>query len=128
MKNLKKFAWLDFVVIIIFLIAIFFSFFRLKNGSNASLSLIISSNSGEYVYPLSTDAVYKIKGPLGETTVEVKDKTVHFSDSPCPNKTCVESGNLSKPGEWAACLPNEVFIRLEGSKKDSLNALDTITE
>ena len=32
--------------------------------------------------------------------------------------TCVASRPVSKNGEWAACLPNDVFIRVESGASD----------
>lgn len=40
---------------------------------------------------------------------------IAFHSSNCPDQICVHSGWLRHPGEAAACLPNRIFVRLEGS-------------
>ncbi len=38
-----------------------------------------------------------------------------MEEDPGPLQICVQKGRISQAGEWLACLPNEVFIRIEGS-------------
>ncbi|MCR5606780.1 MAG: NusG domain II-containing protein [Treponema sp.] len=75
--------------------------------------LIVTSQEGEAIYRLDKDAVYKVKGPLGYSTIVVKNGEAYFEDSPCPNKTCVQSAHCKKNLDWSGCLPNQIFIRVE---------------
>jgi hypothetical protein len=78
----------------------------------------IKGRGGEWVYPLSVDRDISVAGPLGETRIEIRDKAVRIEDSPCANKTCIASGAISRPGQWLACLPNQVIVRIEGGSED----------
>ncbi len=40
------------------------------------------------------------------------DGKICFEDSDCPDKVCIKAGRLSKVGQTAACLPNEVFLKI----------------
>jgi hypothetical protein len=82
-------------------------------------SLVIKGVQGEWVYPLAADRDIEVQGPLGSTIVEIRDKQAFIEDSPCPNKTCIAAGAISKPGQWVACLPNEVVLRVEGRRADA---------
>lgn len=44
--------------------------------------------------------------------LQVKDGKIRFYESTCRDKICIRSGFLSRPGESAACLPNEVAVKL----------------
>lgn len=46
--------------------------------------------------------------------IKVKDSTIYFESSDCPDKLCVSSGKLTRAGETAACLPGGVVITLVG--------------
>jgi Uncharacterized protein conserved in bacteria len=81
--------------------------------------VVIKAQGGEYIYPLSSDREIQVPGPLGVTLVEIKDKAVHIEDSPCPNKTCIAAGSVSEAGQWIACLPNQVLVRIEGDSADA---------
>ena len=100
-------------VLLVCLTAVSLLFAKKSLGNKAEL--IITSSTAEYIYPLEKDGVYKIKGNLGESIIVVKNKKAFFEDSPCPNKTCVACHAISSAGEWTACLPNQVFIRISGS-------------
>ena len=81
---------------------------------------------GDQVYAtLSLDQVrtLEIPGPLGVSKVSIEQGKVRFEHSPCHNQYCVHQGWLSKMGQAAVCLPNQVSIELLGADKlyDSLN-------
>ena len=40
---------------------------------------------------------------------------VAVTHSDCPDQICVAAGRLSKPGDFAACVPNGVTVRITGS-------------
>ena len=40
------------------------------------------------------------------------DGSICFESSDCPDKVCVRSGRLSKVGESAACLPNQIILKI----------------
>lgn len=85
--------------------------------------VVIKARDGEYIYPLDADREVKVPGPLGDTLVEIHGKHVHIADSPCPNKTCVAAGSIGEAGQWLACLPNQVLVRIEGkSDNEGLDA------
>lgn len=118
---------LDLPVLILSVAALIASVLLLRRGSGNERLLVVRSPKGEFVYPLSKDAVYRIEGAIGISEIEVSDGRARFKDSPCPGKTCVMSGELSLPGAWAACLPNQVFIRIEGEEPDG-SQLDAIAQ
>jgi len=84
------------------------------SGNAGAPTVVVKGRSGEWIYPLDSDRTIDVEGPLGSTRLEIHDKSVHFAYSPCPNKTCVAAGSISSSGQWLACLPNEVFVRVEG--------------
>lgn len=87
-------------------------------GGPSSATLVVATDDGEWLYPLSEDRVIDVPGILGTTRVRIHDGEAHIEDSPCANKTCVAAPAISQTGEWAACLPNGVFIRIDGSGED----------
>jgi hypothetical protein len=89
---------------------------------------IIISGAGQgaeqqWIYPLDGEATLRVPGPLGETVVEIKDGAVQVISSPCPEKICVKTGRISKPGQWIACLPNRVFISIRGRRSEQPDAV-----
>ena len=44
--------------------------------------------------------------------LQVKDGTISFQDSQCPDHVCEQFGQLSEEGAWAACVPAGVYVKL----------------
>jgi len=78
--------------------------------------LYIQNQSKVWIYPLSKEQEVDIPGPLGLTHVHIKDGTAFVESSPCRDKICIHMGRISRNGEWVACLPNRVFLRVQGKK------------
>jgi hypothetical protein len=46
-----------------------------------------------------------------------KDGSIAFVQSDCPDKICVMSGRLHRVGEYAACIPNRIYIKILSEEK-----------
>jgi hypothetical protein len=77
----------------------------------------------QWIYPLDAQTTLRVPGPLGETVVVIEDGTVRVVRSPCPEKICIKTGRISKPGQWIACLPNRVFISIRGRRSEQPDAI-----
>ena len=114
---------LDLVALLGAALAVALSAMVAYTPSNSALRVVISGSGGQWIYPLASDRTVQVAGPLGLTTVVIGEKTVHVSDSPCRNKICIAMGSISSAGQWVACLPNRVFVRIEGETAEG--AADT---
>ena len=113
-KNATSVKIIDIFLIIIVLAIAVYSGFSIYGNQGRALSLVIEAPSGDWIYDLKTDRTVKIPGPLGDTTVEIAGGKARILDSPCPNMTCVAAAPLSRQGDWSACLPNKVILRVQG--------------
>ncbi len=114
-----KLRILDWIVIVACAAGIAVSAAFVYGGGNSSSRVVISGKDGEWVYPLDKDSQVEVSGPLGITRVGIEGGAVHIEDSPCPNKTCLAAGSIRDKGQWLACLPNAVFVRIEGGKTEA---------
>ena len=116
----------DILLILLFVVTIiYFSLnFFAKNKSPVK-QVIIESGKNIWYYQVDKDKEIKVEGNLGESTIKIQDGFVSFENSPCPNKLCVLSSAISKNGQWIACLPNGVFVRIE--VEDENTELDGIS-
>ena len=90
-----------------------------------SLQGIAATQKGSVVAELSLqrNRSLSVSGPLGDTIVEVKNQQVRIARDPSPRQICVRHGWLSKIGEIALCLPNQVSVEIGNARGhvDSLN-------
>ena len=75
------------------------------------------------VMDLHNNQTLAVAGRLGDSVLEVHDGEVRFRTSPCRGNHCVHSGWLRIGGEFAACLPNAVSLRVKAAdpRFDSIN-------
>jgi len=81
---------------------------------------VIEPPAGKWIYPLTETRTVVVPGSIGNTTVRIEHNTAFISDSPCPNKTCINAATLKKSGDWNACLPNRVFLHIEGNTSEDM--------
>lgn len=80
--------------------------------------------------PLNVDTRYKIDFPQEkyiELTVENGEIWISEETVDCPEKICVRTGKVSKPGESIVCLPNKTVIYIEGDTDSSEQNVDDIS-
>jgi hypothetical protein len=83
-------------------------------GSAGEPVVVIEGQSASWAYPLNADVEVDVPGPLGVTHVQIHGGSAWVSDSPCTNKICISMGHIGRVGAWVACLPNRVFVNVEG--------------
>ena len=122
MQNKKYKLSLKILDFLIFFLAIGICVFSITYASSkksGSSNLVISSPEGEFIYPLDKNEVLQFSGKEGKSVIQINDKSACFLESPCKNRTCIASGSIKENGQWAACLPNGIFIRIEAEQIDS---------
>lgn len=88
-------------------------------GDAGPARLRIQSSDGVYVYSLDEDREIGVEGPLGTSFIHIHEGKAAFVESPCANKLCIQAGELQETGDWSACMPNKVFIQIEGGAAES---------
>jgi len=105
-----------FDIIIIFAVAglTFFAAYTAYIKPQGKYQVLIRGDDREWVYPIDAEETIVVKGPIGDTIVQIHGNSAWIESSPCDNYTCVSVGSVSKQGEWAACLPNNVLLIIHG--------------
>lgn len=113
LRNLKLRPYDAVVFVVAAAVIVAFSAFAVEQGGPAS-TVEVKSDAGTFVYSLEDDQELFFTGPLGDTVVKIGNGSVQFTESPCRDKICIAAGELTEAGQWAACLPNRVFITVTG--------------
>ena len=64
---------------------------------------------------LRTPRMLTVAGPLGDTLIEIQPGRARVARDPSPRQLCVKQGWLSRAGEAALCLPNQVSVEIRGA-------------
>ena len=96
------------------------SAFYLYNKPNNSSQFLIQGQTQSWIFPMDAEETINVNGPLGITVVRIQGKEAWVETSPCVNKSCVAQGHALYQGAWIACLPNCVFLVIEGNNEQGI--------
>jgi hypothetical protein len=112
---------------VIIVTALFFYVFNAAAGNDAECFARITVD-GQTVQEteLSESRTVEISQRPG-IRIEVRNGTVGFTSSDCPDQTCVHSGFLHRPGQMAVCLPNRTaLIIVSGENTRTTDEVDAV--
>ncbi len=95
---------------------------RVYAGSTGAPVVHLRGPRQEWMFPLDSERTVAVPGPLGDTVVQISGGEARVLSSPCPEKICVRSGAIARPGQWLACLPNRVLIDIQAGSRDTVDA------
>lgn len=120
---LKELRLGDWFVIIGGVILISYLFQSLWSNQYATKVQVRLGDKVYATYSLNQQREVLVHGSMGDAIINISQGKVRFSKSPCHNQYCVHQGWLTRAGQAAICLPNQISLELIGEKKpyDSLN-------
>lgn len=114
----------DWLVLVLGLVAVAVLITRFWLGERQGERLLIRQGGAVFLNaPLTHDLSADVSGPLGMTHIELVGRRARVLRDPGPRQLCVRQGWISRAGEAAICLPNQVSIEITGASTqyDSLN-------
>lgn len=113
----------DWLVLLGGMAATAWLFAALWQGHAADKVVVRSGGKVVAEFSLAENRSYLVHGPLGASRIEIHARRARVAEDPSPRQYCVRQGWLSRAGEAALCLPNQISLELTGAKKvyDSLN-------
>ena len=123
-KSLYKHLLLgDWLVLLLAALLVCLSFLSLWQNAPAAKVQISVADKVYATYSLNQAREIHVRGPLGKAVIQIAKGKARFAKSPCNSQYCVHQGWLSKSGQVAICIPNQISLALVGEAKpyDTLN-------
>ncbi|MDP2070547.1 MAG: NusG domain II-containing protein [Methylotenera sp.] len=119
-KELLLGDWLVVLASVLFILLLFKTLWSNEHAAKVQIRL---GDKIYATYSLNQQRDVHVHGPIGSATISISQGKVRFSKSPCHNQYCVHQGWLTRAGQAAICLPNQISLELLGETKpyDSLN-------
>lgn len=117
---MKFFKLTDVILIVVLLATGFFAHRSLSRGENLIAEITVDNEIYQKIDLNTVENAYFLE--INSLLIEIDHGKLRFCSSDCHDKTCVNSGWLSHAGDFAACLPNRVAIKILSS-----SAPDAIT-
>ena len=101
------------LVVLVLAAALYFGVRAAHSGKGGGLQAVVDFGGGiTETLPLDKDYDYLYDVGSYVVHLQVKDGTISFQDSQCPDHVCEQFGQLSEEGAWAACVPAGVYVKL----------------
>jgi hypothetical protein len=113
----------DWLVLVTCTLCVIYLFQTLWTNEHAAKVQIRLEDKIYATYSLNQQRDITIHGKLGDAVISISKGKARFAKSPCHTQYCVHQGWLTKAGQVAICLPNQISLELLGKTKpyDSLN-------
>jgi len=110
-KMKKKELMIITLLLVISLVGI--ALFYTVNASNQPLTVRVSRD-GEVIatLPLSQDHSETFSNASGYNTLVISNGTADITEADCPGQICVDTHNISSPGETIVCLPHKLIVEI----------------
>ncbi|MCL2411948.1 MAG: NusG domain II-containing protein [Treponema sp.] len=118
-----KIKILDILIILIAAGFAFFSAYIVYMRPREHSQILVRGQGSEWIFPVDAEETIVVSGLLGDTIVRIGENHAWVESSPCLNQTCVAMGIIARHGQWAACLPNNVLLMIQGVRNDDLDAV-----
>lgn len=120
LRILRSGDWLIIIASVAMIMSLFQSLWTNEHAAKVQIRL---GDKLYGTYSLNQQRDIYVHGPIGTATIHIAQGKARFSKSPCNNQYCVHQGWLSRTGQAAICLPNQISLELVGEEKpyDSLN-------
>ncbi len=109
-----KYRLFDMAALLLYVAVICLVFFGTFHKGEAGKYLLIDSDRGRECYALKENRDIHLEGSVGKSVIRIQNGRAFFLHSDCPDGLCTGMPPISRGGEWAACLPNGVFISIGG--------------
>ncbi|MBO4889073.1 MAG: NusG domain II-containing protein [Firmicutes bacterium] len=116
----------DLFLIISLLITAGLLYLLLSGKPSSSVCEICLDGEVIQTVSLTEDTTFSPEG-IPEITLEIRNGKIRFLSSDCPDQICVKSGFISRPGEYAVCLPHRLMIRIPEDPSSTDSRPDAIT-
>ena len=75
----------------------------------------IEAPAGTFMYDIEEVVESFDLGPGVGCELRLSGGQAWVERSDCPFAVCVQMGRISRPGQWIACMPHGVFVRVLGT-------------
>lgn len=106
----------DFLVVMALLAgAVAWIAFGMTPTNIGTITIVEVSGKPVQELRLGHESYATVQGALGSVLIGIDSAGVRILDSRCPHGLCKRMGPIRRSGDWIACIPNKLVIRIKGS-------------
>lgn len=116
----------DFILIgtLLGIVLVLFLVMLLAKQNTVNGEAVVLIEGKEYGrYPLSKDCVVEIPGLLGNNVLTISDGKARMSAAVCPDKICMNFGEIHYNTDMIVCLPGSIVVLIENGEAPKVDAV-----
>ncbi|UNC90915.1 NusG domain II-containing protein [Candidatus Contubernalis alkaliaceticus] len=119
----SRYDILIWIIIVALALGGMFYYYNIASSGEHFVSISVNSIEFEPIPLTESNNNFRkeIEGINGLTIIEILDQRVRVISSACPDKLCVHSGWIDKPGQLLVCLPNKVVVRIISDEQQDID-------
>ena len=106
------------VISILLVAALVFAGNRIINSDKGDMVEIYVDNKLYKEVSIDKEQKIEIERNKAKNVLLIHNKGVEMIEANCPDKVCVNTGFISKPGESIVCLPHRVNVKIVSADKN----------
>lgn len=104
-------------------VVLFLAMFFVKQNTVNGEAVVLIEGEEYGRYPLSEDLVVEIPGLLGNNVLTIQDGKAFMSSAVCPDKICMDFGEIHYNTEMIVCRPGSIVVIIENGDVSELDAV-----
>lgn len=116
-----------FIIVIYIVLSIFVTYTLVDEPSAEGQKHMVVKVDGQIVYeenlPIEGEKEVPIESDYGVNILKINGDHVRVIESTCPNKICIDDGEIHEHGQILACLPNHMVIEIIGENEDDVDII-----
>ena len=116
----------DFILIgtLLGIVLVLFLVMLLAKQNTVNGEAVVLIEGREYGrYPLSMDRVVEIPGLLGNNVLTISDGKARMSAAVCPDKICMNFGEIHYNTDMIVCLPGSIVVLIENGEAPKVDVV-----
>lgn len=121
MGSMRRFKKGDLILLLIGLIALvsltgFYLTDKAAQSKGSDRRIAVITRNGNKIAELDLNKIeepqyFKLDDGI-HVTILAEKGSIKFLDADCPDKICVKTGTLTKPGDQAICMPSKTIVKI----------------
>lgn len=104
-------------------VVLFLAMFFIKRNTVNGEAVVLIEGEEYGRFPLSKDRVVELPGLLGNNVLTIQDGKAHMSAAVCPDKICMDFGEIHYNTEMIVCRPGSIVVIIENGDASELDAV-----
>ncbi len=104
-------------------VVLFLAMFFIKQNTVNGEAVVLIEGEEYGRYPLFRNTMVEIPGLLGKNVLTIRDGKAFMSSAVCPDKICMDFGEIEYNTEMIVCRPGSIVVIIENGDASELDAV-----